>query len=65
MTLRLEDGLARELEAIARVENISVSAAVREAILEHVKAKRDSAEFQARLARHMEEDREILDRLAR
>jgi predicted transcriptional regulator len=65
MTLRLDDKLASELEAIARVEDITVSEAVREAIIEHVDAKRSDKAFQERLDRFMNENDAILKRLAR
>ena len=65
MTLRLQEDLARELEAIARVEDISVSEAVRRAITEHVEAKRSDRAFQKRLDRFMNENQAILERLAR
>jgi predicted transcriptional regulator len=65
MTLRLQDDLARELEAVARVENITISEAVRRAITEHVAAKRSDREFQERLDRFMRENQAILERLAR
>jgi predicted transcriptional regulator len=65
MTLRLDDKLASELEAIARVEDITVSEAVREAITEHVDAKRSDKAFQERLDRFMNENDAILKRLAR
>jgi predicted transcriptional regulator len=65
MTLRLQDELARELEAIARVEDITVSEAVRQAITEHVQAKRSDRAFQERLDRFMNENQAILERLAR
>jgi predicted transcriptional regulator len=65
MTLRLEEGLARELEAVARVEDITVSETVRRAITEHVAAKRADREFQARLDRFVSENQAILERLAR
>ena len=64
MTLRLQDDLARELEAVARVENITLSEAVRRAIAEHVAAKRADHEFQERLDRFMSENQAILERLA-
>lgn len=64
MSLRLAEEQARELEAVARVDEIPVSEAVREAIAAHVAARRADHEFQARLARMMKQDREILKRLA-
>lgn len=65
MTLRLPAEQARELEAVARAEGISVSDAVREAIAEHIERKRQDASFRERLRTVMERDREILERLAR
>jgi predicted transcriptional regulator len=64
MTLRLEEELARELEAVARVEDITVSEAVRQAITEHVRARRSDRAFQERLDRFMNENQSILERLA-
>jgi predicted transcriptional regulator len=64
MTLRLEEELARQLEAVARVQDITVSEAVREAIAAHVEAKRSDRAFQERLDRFVEENRAILERLA-
>ena len=40
---------------MARVENITISEAVRRAITEHVAAKRSDREFQERLDRFMRE----------
>jgi predicted transcriptional regulator len=65
MTLRLQDELARELEAVARVDDISLSDAVRAAITEHVEARRADRAFQERLDRFMNENQAILERLAR
>jgi predicted transcriptional regulator len=65
MTLRLQDELARELEAVARVDDISLSDAVRAAITEHVEARRADRAFQERLDKFMNENQAILERLAR
>lgn len=64
MTLRLDEEKAAELEAVARVDRVPVSEAVREAITEHIEARRRDREFQARLQRMLEDEREILERLA-
>ena len=64
MTLRLQDELARELEAVARVDDISLSDAVRAAITEHVEARRADRAFQERLDKFMNENQAILERLA-
>lgn len=64
LTLRLDDDQARELEAIARIDDVPLSGAIRAAIAAHVAARREDREFQKRLAKTMQEDREILERLA-
>jgi hypothetical protein len=64
MTLRLPPDQAREAEVVARVEGLSLSALVRSALAETIAARRADPEFRARMRRHLEEDREILERLA-
>ena len=51
MTLRLTDQLAADLEAMARVDDVPVSEAIRAAIDERIKARREDKQFQARLRR--------------
>jgi predicted transcriptional regulator len=64
MTLRLSDDLAADLEAMARVDDVPVSEAIRVAIDERIKARRDDKQFQARLRRLMAENQRALERLA-
>ena len=64
LTLRLDDEQSRELEAIARVDEVPLSGAIRMAIAAHVETRRKDSGFRERLARRMDEDREILERLA-
>jgi predicted transcriptional regulator len=64
LTLRLDDDQARELEAVARIDDVPLTGAIREAIATHVSARRKDHEFQERLTRVMDEDREILARLS-
>jgi Arc/MetJ-type ribon-helix-helix transcriptional regulator len=64
MTLRLSDEQAADLEAMARTDDMSVSEAIRVAITERIRARRKDAEFQARLRRLLEENRQALERLA-
>lgn len=64
MTLRLSDELAADLEAMARVDDVPVSEAVRVAIDERIKARREDKQFQARLRRLMAENQRALERLA-
>jgi hypothetical protein len=65
MSLRLTADQAAELEAVARTDEMPVSEAVREAIDAYIAARRADKEFQKRLKRRLEEDREVLERLAR
>jgi hypothetical protein len=65
MTLRLQREQAADLEAVAAADGMSVSDAVRVAIDAHIASRREDAAFQERLRRNLEEQREILERLAR
>lgn len=63
-TIRQHADQAAELEAVARVDGVPVSEAVRTAIAQHIEARRRDPEFQARLRRIREEERVVLERLA-
>lgn len=65
MTLRLSDEQAADLEAMARVDDVPVSEAIRVAIEERINARREDKQFQARLRRLMAENQRALERLAR
>ena len=65
MTLRLSDEQAADLEAMARVDGVPVSEAVRAAIDDRIKARRGDKDFQERLRRLLEENQRALERLAR
>ena len=65
MTLRLSDEQAADLEAMARVDDVSVSEAVRAAIDERIKARRGDKQFQERLRRLLDENHRALERLAK
>ena len=64
-TVRLPDDVARDAEALARVEGKSVNETVRSALVEAVERRRVDPEFKKRLRRIIHEDRELLERLAR
>ena len=64
MTLRLMLAQARALEAVARVDEIPVSEAVRRAIDAHIEARKADDAFRQRVAKIIDEDREILHQLA-
>jgi Arc/MetJ-type ribon-helix-helix transcriptional regulator len=64
MSLRLPEQLATEIAAVARADDVPVSEAIREAIEHHIAARRADKAFKARLKKRLEEDREVLERLA-
>jgi hypothetical protein len=64
MSLRLPEDQADQLQAIARVDDMSISDAVREAIDHQIAAKRADKDFQDRLKKRLKEDQEVLRRLA-
>jgi len=64
MTLRLPAKQAKELEAVAQIDDMPVAEAVRAAITAHIEARRRDEDFRARLKRALEEQRDILERLA-
>lgn len=63
MSLRLPEDKAAELAAVARADDMPVSEVVREAIDNHIAARRADKDFQQRLKKRLEEDREVLKRL--
>ncbi len=65
LTVRLPDDVAADVEALARVEGTSLNETIKHALIEAVERRRNDPEFRARLARFIEEDRELLERLAR
>lgn len=64
ISIRLEKSLADEIAAIARVNDVSVSEAIREAIGEHIAERRTNPEFQKRLKDRLEADRQMFEQLA-
>jgi predicted transcriptional regulator len=65
MSLRLEDGQARALNALAMAEETSVSEIIRDAITDLIEKRREDADFQERLKKAVERNREALDLLAK
>jgi hypothetical protein len=64
MSLRINEEQAAALEMIARADDSTVTETVRSAIDAHIEQRRKDAAFQDRLARIVEREREVLDRLA-
>lgn len=65
LTVRLDDDLAADAQALARAEGTSLNETVKVALKEAVERRRKDPKFKARVKRIIEEDRELLERLAR
>jgi hypothetical protein len=65
LTVRLPDELAADAEALARVEGTSLNETVKQSLIEAVERRRKNPKFKARLAKIIEEDRELLERLSK
>jgi len=65
LTVRLDDDLAADTEALARAEGQSLNETVKTALREAVERRRKDPKFKARLRRIIEEDKELLERLAK
>jgi predicted transcriptional regulator len=65
LTVRLDDDLAADTEALARAEGKSLNETVKQALSEAIERRRADPEFKARVRRIIAEDRELLQRLAR
>ncbi len=63
LTLRLPEEQAKELEGVARIDEMTFTDAVRTAIAEYIEARRNDSAFQARIRRILDEDRAMLERL--
>jgi len=64
-TVRLPDELANRVEAVARAQEASVDQFIINALQIEIDRVRNDVDFQARVKRLVERDREILDRLAK
>ena len=65
LTVRLDDDLAADTEALARAEGRSLNETVKTALREAVERRRRDPKFKARVKRIIDEDRELLERLAK
>ena len=65
LTVRLRDEVAADAEALARVEGKSLNDTIQQALIEAVERRRNDRDFKDRLRRIIDQDRELLDRLAR
>jgi predicted transcriptional regulator len=65
LSLRLSDEQARALDAMAMADETSVSEVIRSAIADRIERRRADRDFQERLQRAVERNREALDLLAK
>ena len=65
LTVRLPDELAADAEALARVEGKSVNETIKDALADAVQKRRRDPKFKARVRQIIQEDRELLERLAK
>ncbi len=64
LTVRLPDDVAAELEAVARAEGKSMNETIKQALINEVERKRSEPVFRERLRTMIEQDKELLERLA-
>lgn len=64
-TVRLPDEVAADAEALARAEGKSLNETVKTAMVEAVERRRNDPKFKKTLQKIIEQDRELLERLAR
>jgi hypothetical protein len=65
LTVRLDDELAADAEALARAEGKSLNETVKLALSEAVERRRRDPNFKARVRKIIDQDRELLERLAK
>jgi predicted transcriptional regulator len=65
MSLRIDEEQARALNALAMANETTVSQIVRDAIAERIEKLRHDKDFQARLERAIQRNREALELLAK
>jgi hypothetical protein len=64
-TVRLDDQSAADAEALARAEGKSLNETVKLALSEAVERRRRDPKFRSRVRRIIDQDRELLERLAK
>jgi hypothetical protein len=64
LSLRLSEEMAAEIAAVARIDEVPVTEAIREAIASHIDSRQASKAFRQRLKKRLEEDRAALEQLA-
>lgn len=65
LTVRLPDDLAAAAEAVARAEGTSLNETIKDALADAVERRRKDPAFKKRIREIIEQDRELLERLAK
>lgn len=63
-TIRFDDELKVEIDAVARADDVPASEVVRAALYRYIAERKSDPQFQARLRELLEKDREVIERLA-
>jgi metal-responsive CopG/Arc/MetJ family transcriptional regulator len=63
-TVRIDDDLSDEVNAVARADEVPASEVVRAALYRYVAERKSDPQFQTRLRELLEKDREVIERLA-
>lgn len=64
-TVRLPDNVAKDAEAVARVQGTSVNALIVDALKSEIERVREDRDFTRRAMELLERDKELLERLAK
>jgi len=63
INLSFPESMGKQLRAIAQAEGVPVAEVLRQAIENHITAEVRQRDFKERLAKRLEEDREVLEAL--
>lgn len=63
-TIRFDDELKVEVDAVARADYVPASEVVRAALYRYIAERKSDPQFRARLRELLEKDREVIERLA-
>ncbi len=63
-TIRIDDELKAEVDAVARADDVPASEVIRAALYRYIAERKSDPQFQARLRELLEKDREVIERLA-
>jgi predicted transcriptional regulator len=63
-SIRIDDDLKAEMDAVARADDVPASEVIRAALYRYIAERKSDPQFQARLRELLEKDREVIERLA-